>query len=171
MSVLYVVVRRYVQTHLYAPCILYPIGFQMPALPCRSQKLWLSAQTSAKQTQAAGHCPRSNKQTQAALTKSRSHAAIGVLLRGLKNKPEFSDRTLSKSKLSEKKPKYLSNQRFILITIGVLLLHLMVYSMLQLNQTLETFNNMFKHTYTYCVCTHINFWKYIFKKLEMAYIF
>ena len=25
---------------------------------------------------------------------------------------------------------------------------------------------MFKHTYTYCVCTHINFWKYIFKKLE-----
>ena len=46
------------------------------------------------------------------------------------------------------------------------ILHLMVYSMLQLNQTLETFNNMFKHTYTYCVCTHINFWKYIFKKLE-----
>ena len=39
--------------------------------------------------------------------------------------------------------------------------------MLQLkNQTLETFNNMFKHTYTYCVYTHINFWKYIFKKLE-----
>ena len=75
MSVLYVVVRRYVQTHLYAPCILYPIGFQMPALPCRSQKLWLSAETSAKQTQAAGPCPGSNKQTQAALTKYRSHAA------------------------------------------------------------------------------------------------
>ena len=75
MSVLYVVVRRYVQTHLYAPCILYPIGFQMPALPCRSQKFWLSVETTEKQTQADGPCPGSNKQTQAALTKYRSHAA------------------------------------------------------------------------------------------------
>ena len=78
----------------------------------------------------------------------------GALLHGLKNKPEFSNRgntfkmeTIRKKAKLFVQPKIHINNYRCFTTI----LHLMVYSMLQLNQTLETFNIMFKHTYTFCV--------------------